>query len=361
MTELELCALDVDVDGAALLDELCRALRHFVVVPDPMAVDAVALWIVATHAIDAFDSAPRLIIRSPVKGSGKSRLLDIIAGTCARPLLCSDTTAAVIFRAISETSPPTLLMDEADALWATKMAAERNEQLRALVNAGFTPHRPVLRCVGPTQKLTAFPSFAMVAMCGLATDVPDTIMSRSIIVTMRRRLPTERYAPFRESRDGPALHQLRDRLSGWIVPQLADLAKADPELPVVDRAADVWAPLVTVADAAGGDWPGRARAAAVHFTAIGVDDDAESLAVRLLTDIRDVWPGPTVDFLSSRDIVAKLRGVEDGPWGFDEHDLTVRRLANRLRPLGIRPGSDGSVRGYKREAFADAIARYLTP
>jgi len=192
--------------------------------------------------------------------------------------------------------------------------------------------------------------------------VPDTIMNRSIIVTMRRRLPTERYAPFRDSRDGPELHQLRDRLSGWIVPQLAELAKADPDLPVVDRAADVWAPLVTVADAAGGSWPERARAAAVHFTAVGADDDAESAVVRLLIDLRDIWRAvPTVDFLPSADIVSRLRGIADGPWGFDEHDLTVRRLAVRLRPLGIRPGSSGSVRGYRREAFADAIARYLTP
>jgi len=51
--------------------------------------------------------------------------------------------------------------------------------------------------------------------------------------------------------------------------------------------------------------------------------------------------------------------VEEAPWGSDEHDLTVRRLAQWLRPLDITPSSNGTLRGYRREMFADAFARYL--
>jgi len=40
------------------------------------------------------------------------------------------------------------------------------------------------------------------------------------------------------------------------------LREAEPDMPVEDRPADTWEPLIAVADLAGGDWPARARKAA---------------------------------------------------------------------------------------------------
>lgn len=51
------------------------------------------------------------------------------------------------------------------------------------------------------------------------------------------------------------------------------------QMPVEDRAADVWEALVMVADAAGGHWPERAREAAIAFTAT---DEKASVGVQLL-------------------------------------------------------------------------------
>jgi Protein of unknown function (DUF3631) len=83
------------------------------------------------------------------------------------------------------------------------------------------------------------------------------------------------------------------------------LEATDPELPVEDRAADVWAPLVAIADLAGGDWPARARKAALVFTR-EADADAveESLSVRLLADLRTVFTDPV---MSSTRLVELLR------------------------------------------------------
>lgn len=63
----------------------------------------------------------------------------------------------------------------------------------------------------------------------------------------------------------------------------------DPETPqeLHDRAADNWRPLLAIADAAGGKWPKLARGAAITLT--DSDDDAESCAVMLLADIRDLF------------------------------------------------------------------------
>ncbi|MFD0491609.1 hypothetical protein ACFQ0O_36270 [Saccharopolyspora spinosporotrichia] len=45
-------------DGAVLLDELHATLTKFVILPSPQAIDAVVLWIAATHAQPAWAHAP---------------------------------------------------------------------------------------------------------------------------------------------------------------------------------------------------------------------------------------------------------------------------------------------------------------
>jgi hypothetical protein len=76
-----------DEDGERMLRSLHKALTRYVVFPSPEAADAVTLWIVATHAQDAWEHATRLAIISPEKRCGKSCLLDIIEATCHEPLM----------------------------------------------------------------------------------------------------------------------------------------------------------------------------------------------------------------------------------------------------------------------------------
>jgi hypothetical protein len=346
------------VDGADLLEDLLAALTRYVVFPDEHAAAAVALWITATHALRAFECAPRLVATSPDKRCGKSRLLDIIVGTCHRPLATVNATVAAIFRSIDDRHPPTLIIDEADTLFGSKKVAENNEDLRALLNAGHQRGRPALRCVGPMQTPTEFNTFAMAALAGIGT-MPDTITDRAINITMRRRAAGETVAQFRSRRDGPKLAHLRDRLTEWASAHFEALRTAEPDMPVEDRAADTWEPLIAVADAAGGHWPETARAAckALVDSADSADED-RSLAVKLLTDIRSVFAEKGVPFLRSADLVEELRRIEASPW--NDFDLTPSKLAYRLREFRIKTGHNpaGTARGYRIEDLADAFARY---
>jgi hypothetical protein len=129
--------------GARLLDELHQALTRYVVLPSPEAVDAVVLWITATHAAPAWNCAPRLDITSPVKRCGKSRLLDIIEATCYHPLLTVNISPAALVRSIGD-DPPTLLLDEADTVFGPK-AGDAHEDLRGILNAGHSRGRPYIR------------------------------------------------------------------------------------------------------------------------------------------------------------------------------------------------------------------------
>ena len=98
-------------------------------------------------------------------------------------------------------------------------------------------------------------TFAIAALAGIG-NMPDTIEDRAVIVGMRRRAPDETVLPFRTRRDGPALAQLKTQLHAWVRGHLDELESAAPELPVEDRAADTWEPLVAIADPAAG---GRGR------------------------------------------------------------------------------------------------------
>lgn len=55
------------VDGAELLDELRDTFNKYVAFPDEHASIAVTLWTATTHALPAFECAPRLSITSPQK------------------------------------------------------------------------------------------------------------------------------------------------------------------------------------------------------------------------------------------------------------------------------------------------------
>lgn len=143
-----------------------------------------------------------------------------------------------------------------DTIFGSARVAENNEDLRGLLNAGFQRGKAALRCHGPSQKPTLFATFAMTALAGIG-GLPDTITDRAVNIRMRRRKTGETVQPFRERRDGPALKCVRDQLEAWLADPsvLAKLADAEPVMPLEDRAADVWEPLIAIADLAGGEWP----------------------------------------------------------------------------------------------------------
>ena len=131
-----------------------------------------------------------------------------------------------------------------------------------------------------------------------------------------------------------------------------------PEMPdgVTDRAADVWEPLIAIADLARGDWPKRSREAAVAFVDTRRAEQV-SEGARLLAACRTVFVASNRDRLSTAELVSGLTWLEEG-WRLDP-----QRLANKLRPYGIRPvmlgsGTRGS-RGYIAADFDDAWTRYL--
>ncbi|GAA1208804.1 DUF3631 domain-containing protein [Prauserella alba] len=346
--------------GAALLTTLRDALTRYVVMPSEFAADAVVLWIAASHAQPAWAHAPRLVIRAPERRCGKSRLLDVVEATCHTPLMTVNASPAAVYRSIN-IDPPTLLVDEADTIFGAK--AGDNEELRGVLNAGHQRDRPALRYDAASAEVQTIPTFAMAALAGIGA-MPDTIEDRAVVVHMRRRAPGESAAPYRSRRDRPHLRQLAEDLTEWLRADLDTLENAVPDMPVEDRAADTWEPLVAVADHAGGDWPDRARTAAVAMTQEAADTVEMSDRMRLLIDCRTAFADD--DSLYTTDLLQRLRRMPESPWGdYGPTGLTAHKLGAMLREYGIHSHNvrlaDGQRKGYDRSDFADAWTRYCPP
>jgi Protein of unknown function (DUF3631) len=351
------------VIGSLILDDVVRTIRRFVVMSDTQA-DATALWVAHTHVIEAFDATGYYAVTSAVMRSGKSRLLEVLELLTREPLPAANLSDAVLFRVI-EARKPTLLLDEADAIFGRK--AREREELRGMLNAGWRRGTKAYRMGGKNVRtLETFEVFCAKAFAGIGDYLPDTLVDRSIVVRLDRRTRAEPVERFRRREVEPTTDDLRDRLADWLEPQLDGLRAARPQLPqeLDDRAWDCWEPLLAVADLAGGEWPSRARAAAVELSS-GEAREEEGLSIRLLGDVQQVFETTGADRIKTSVLLSELAAIEESPWGdWYGRPLSPPALGKLLKPYRIRTMAvwvEGeTARGFKREQFVDAWERYLS-
>lgn len=350
--------------GAALLDDIETFLSRFVVYPSEAARVAHVLWIAHTWFMDQWDSTPRIAFLSPEPGSGKSRALEVTEPLVPRPVHAVNTTPAYLFRKVSdEAGAPTILYDEIDTVFGPK--AKDNEDVRGMLNAGHRKGATAGRCVikGRNIGTEELPAYCAVALAGL-DDLPDTIMTRSIVVRMRRRAPGERVEPWRLRINGAEAQGLHRRLQAWSNDFQHAVTWPDMPAGIEDRNADVWEALLAVADLAGEDWPDRARCNAVTLVTAS-SDRGGSLGVILLRDLRGIFTRAGVDKLPTDQILDALHEIDESPWAdIRGKALDSRGLARRLAKYDVKPKlvrtSDGVSRGYTAEDLADPWSRYVT-
>lgn len=346
------------VTTVEILRELVSVLERFVVLP-PGAATAIGLWILHTYVLDYVEITPRLAVISPTMRCGKSTLLRLLSCLVHKPFATASTTPAVVFRVI-EARRPTLLIDEADSF------LDDREELRGIVNEGHHAAGVVTRCVGDEHDVTEFHVFAPVALAAIK-DLPRTILDRSIVVQMRRKMPSEKVERFvRMARH--ALLPIPRKLARWASDLGNALAQVRPVVPdgLNDRQQDNWDSLLALADLAGEDWGRKARQAAL--TLAGKAEDTESeLAVELLADLHRLFNGDAPrDRLPTKEILETLHKLEGRPWSEASRGkpLTDRHLARLLTPFGVEPTTfrmgDRTPKGYCAPDFADAFARYLS-
>ena len=178
----------VDEDGAELLDDVlqprcaatsssrrieCRRTRS-------------TLFIAATHAQSAWEHATRLVIKSPVKRCGKTRLQEI-AGRARPPAAAHRRTSASPpwsarstprTRRRSCSTRPTACSPP-----AAVSAPKAPRTCAASSTAGHSRGWPYIRWnMSAHAQREACPTFAMAIISGIG-DLPDTIEDRAVVVS----------------------------------------------------------------------------------------------------------------------------------------------------------------------------------
>jgi Protein of unknown function (DUF3631)/CHC2 zinc finger len=353
------------VNTGELIFALVERVKRHVILSYDQAL-TVALWILFAWMHDtAAVHSPILLVTSPEANSGKTQLVSLVTHLVPRAVMGTGISEAALFRSI-EKWQPTIIVDEADVLLID------NEPLRAVINSGWTRGSCVLRCIGENNEPHPFPTFCPKIVGMKGQRLPDTTMSRSIVIEMKRKKSSETVIHFRFI-DDAGLAELRQRALRWANDNGEKLDGAEPDMPpgFDNRLGDNWSQLLAIADLAGDEWPTLARKAAAKLSDVA---EASSTGVQLLADIRLIFDGPQdgfeklepLDAISSAELVRRL-GADDGSRWHEfkgGKPLTQLQLARELKrfkiyPDRVTPLGQSQTRGYARAWFEDAWGRYL--
>ncbi len=343
------------VNGAALLEELEILLKRFVVLPE-RAAETIALWVLHTYGFELREVSTYLGIESPEKRCGKTTLLSVLAELASRPVIAANISSPAFFRVIQQTRP-TLLIDEADTF------LQGNDELRGILNSGYTRKTAyVVRVTNQFNQTDGYRRFScwcpkVIAAIG---RLPDTLADRCIVIRMQRKKAVEQCERLR----GLEATDLKRKCLRFVADHGPEIAKAQPAIPQTlnDRAADIWEPLLALADLAGGAWPAKAREAAERLTLSAQESNPVSA---LLLDIVFLLSGAEKNRLFTRDLMAGLNSLSDRPWSEARkgRPITDIWLAQQLRPYGARPINiwiDGAqAKGFVLSDLAEVAQRYI--
>ena len=350
------------VDGAEVLNAYETLFDEYAVTPEGGAA-AASVWALFGWVFRAFGVCPNLMISAPERGSGKTTLTGLLSWMVPRANPVSDASAAAIYRGIAR-DRPTLLFDEAQHF----LKRRPEDPVRGILLASFTRRFAFVdRCEGEANEVRRFDVYAPKAMNGRnLVGIDDMLTSRSVVIPMTRS--PRRLPELREDRD-PVGAELRRKAARWRDDNMDRLQAADPDMgDLIHRGAQVWRPLFAVADAAGGDWPAKIRAAARALTeAAERIVPGDTLGVELLRDCRQAFEDAgDPDRMQARALDAALHGMDERPWATltnGKDPMTPQWRGRKLSGFGVKVAKKregGKTPGfYYRADFREAWDAYL--
>lgn len=358
--------IDVDpypepIDPAQLLDEIVAIIRRFIVL-EPEQADAAALWVAFTWFIDVVKVAPLIFINAPERECGKSQLLSVLFKLSRKALTAANMRSATLFR-IAEKWHPSIMIDEADTFIKT------DEEMSGLINAGHTRDSSFAwRLVGDDHQPKSFNVWGAKALAGIALEkyLPDSTMSRGILIELRRKLPDEKVARLRHA-EADLFGTIASKLARFADDYSQQVQQARPVLPEVlgDRAQDNWEPLYAIAGCAGAEWTTRATRSALKLSG---DRGRKTISAgnELLADIQEIFESKRISKISYGDLIAALLDDPEKSWATYNRGkpITMRQVTNQLKQYHVKSKSIRFSRttdkGFELSQFSDAFTRYLS-
>ena len=354
--------------GVDVLDQVRAWLERFVCTMSEADLDLLTLWAAHTHLVVETYTTPRLVLDSPVPGSGKTTVLEHLERLCLYPVQIASLSSPALLTRMLDSSMRTVLIDEADR--SLNPDKDGVADLLAVLNSGYKRGgtRPVLVPTKEGWRVSEMPTYCPVAMAGNNPLLPEDTRSRTIRVLL---------LPDLEGRVEESDWELLDETArdlgkqlGWWADQVRDDVRVNrPTLPegIKGRSRERWAPLKRVAVAAGGRWPDVVDDLSVKDEERLLMDREDGMvrqrpAVVLLKHLHDAWPQDE-PFVSTLLLIRALVTDHPDDWGDSSpfgKPLTAQRLGRMLATsYGVnstRIERDGP-RGYARAALTTAWRR----
>ena len=306
---------------AKILDLISAKFKEHVKFQDDSDADALALWVAMTYVMEHLEIAPMLYVTSPEPMCGKSTVMKLLKVFCHRAEMVSKITPAAIYRLI-ERDQPTLVFDEADRF------LRGNSELNGIINAGHARFEAIViinkKLPDGNYEPIEFPVWCAKAIAGIGKQ-DDTLTSRSIVISLRRKLSDETVKPVRFN-----MYQqheaTRDALASWASSfnPICD-NEMEPFLKAkTDRGTDNWLPLGIIAKRINPEWEQRVQAA-LDMLEVRQSDGLQSAGVQLLSDVQDVVSGCSCPEWSSTDLYNSVVFNEETDWSVFNHGRPITK------------------------------------
>ena len=353
------------------LDRIDHFIRRFLILPNESDYTIVSLWIAHTYFTHKIKTTPRLAIISPEYGCGKSRVLEVLESLTFKGEKLDHHTRSYLMRTVDLireefSRSPTLLIDEIDSVF--RKNSEEGEATRAFANTGYRATGFYGITEGDSKKTpTKFKTFAPMALAGKGEVLPESVMTRAVIIRLQRRMGNEYIEDFLTDLVAFEAKELSEELLNWSDYRAQDISTLNPDLPVRDRDREVWLPLFIVAHLAGEEWIKRAEIALANIQE-AKSDNTLPRERELLSDLWKIFQRQDKDKIKSAAIILGLIEMPDSEW--DSYifgkPINERALAKKLRTYGIKPAqirfeNGQGAKGYYRSEVESAVKRYIEP
>lgn len=246
------------------------------------------------------------------------------------------------------------------------MVINDNEELRGVINAGHRRNGKVIRLEGTSFIPKEFSCFCPCAIAAIG-KLPETIKDRSIIITMRRKLPEEKVEQLRVRLVEDELKVIKSKCARFMKDNAKRAGINIPDAPTAlnDRSINNWEALFSIADLISEEWGNKTRNVSVYLSSAMKGEDETSIRTKLLEDIKDIFEETKQEYISSTNLCNYLAEKEDRPWGDWRNGkaITPHSLAKQLGCFNIKPKQKKefgtNVNRYLLSDFKDVFNRYL--
>lgn len=204
----------------------------------------VTLWIIGTYIFPIFEAYPYLLL-SGTRGSGKTKLLELLYKLSFNAEITSNATPPSIFRII-EANLSTILIDEGEMF----SGKERDKELILLLNSGYKRSGVVTRVNKDTHQVERFQAYSPKAVAAI-NPLDSTLQSRFITINMIKTGSKDK-GNARVSEKSADWTELRDRLYRFALLsglEVAEVFQKSDKINLLNcRNNELWSPLLAIAE-----------------------------------------------------------------------------------------------------------------